>query len=495
MSNIYIAVNGDDVGSRIGQAIANDDHEGLTQASSSIQGAHDSIDQWVNSIGGKKISSAGDDAIYMVPEQAVNDLDGIRESYKEQSGHGLTVGVGPSMSQASKALIYGKLNGKDQTIHYEPMIEDYLQDEDEEQPEVPEQDDLQDQADADMEIDSGSGALEDAPPAGEDDENSAVPGQPAAQMPQQSTKNPVDDNAQMEEDMDPAASEEDADENEQPPIGNEDDISDDNQVASEQSGDPVANKTPAQKMNKNPQANTAPIDGKTDEDFGTSEEDLAEDGAGEMPEQSDEDMPDTDPEADEANMMGTDEEGGPAAEGAPVDDEASQDDMDGSSVHDDAGGAEGHDELSDDDVAQAGDEDNGEDPLASMIHGDMQEGEEQDPEAEGDDSDLDDELRNDIATALMSFKQNKDMLEQAREQNPELYNATLTMLRSMIAMAKKLGFAPEQDMADQENGDQMEQEFPEAEGADEMPEAGEEEMPAEEEPAPTADQGMPPAKK
>jgi len=54
------------------------------------------------------------------------------------------------------------------------------------------------------------------------------------------------------------------------------------------------------------------------------------------------------------------------------------------------------------------------------------------------------------------------MLEQAREQNPDLYNATLTMLRSMISMAKKLGFAPEQDMQQAADTNQMAEAMPEA---------------------------------
>lgn len=473
MGNIFIAINGDDVGSRIGQAIANDDHDGLTQATSAIQNAHDSIDQWINSVGGKKISSAGDDAIYMVPDQAVNDLDEIREQYKQESGHGLTVGVGASMSQASKALIYGKMNGKNQTIHYEPNIEDYLSDDEEQNPEVPAEDELQDQADTDLEADAGAGALEGAPPQEDvDDSESAVPGAEAPEM--------------DEDQEDPQASMED--DSEIPPAGDEDDMASDDQTATDAPAEPAANQTPAQQANKTPQANTPPIDGKTDKDFGTSEDDMAEDQDAPADISGDEDMPDSDEGA-------ADDTGGPIAEDPAS--EASNDDMDGSSVHDPAAQGD-HDELSDDDVA-APQEDDGEDPLASMIHEDMQnDGDDQEgmEDTEGDES-LDDELRNDIATALMSFKENKHMLEQARDQNPELYNATLTMLRSMIAMAKKLGFAPEQDMADQEANAGLQEGFPEAGDEDaEMPaEDTSEEETDEESAEPSDDENAPPEKK
>jgi hypothetical protein len=183
--------------------------------------------------------------------------------------------------------------------------------------------------------------------------------------------------------------------------------------------------------------------------------------------------------------------------------------MDGESTSDESTAPANEDpELSQDDVASP-DESSDEDPLASMIHGDMQDGgddSEQDPDAvpaQGDDASLDDELRQDIAEALVSFKENKHLLEQARDQNPELYNATLTMLRSMIAMAKKLGFGPEQDMADKEAEQQLDQEFPAADEGGEMPEEGaeapadEESDDSEEAPAPAKEdkKEAPPAKK
>ena len=58
---IYVAINGDDVGSKIGEAIASDDHEALQNTSNSINQSHDMIGKWVESVGGKPISSSGDE--------------------------------------------------------------------------------------------------------------------------------------------------------------------------------------------------------------------------------------------------------------------------------------------------------------------------------------------------------------------------------------------------------------------------------------------------
>ena len=522
MSNVYLALNGDDVGGRIGDAIANDDHEGLAAASSAIDGAHGNIDQWAESVGGKKVTGSGDEAIYIVPEEALSDLDSIRGKYKEESGHGLTVGVGQSMSQASKALIYGKLNGKDQVVHYEPMIEDYLAQEDAgengDDEMVPAPEEVQGQADADAEQEAG---IEDQDQSPEGEEQPQEQGEEPApeddgqEMPPKKVK-PEMPNAEQDEDQDPDSdvmepqATEDSDEDgtmevvtpdngDEPEIGTEDDISADNEEALDSPAPPVQNKTKAQK---------GAIDGKTDKDFGTSEQDLAEDDENpseeveDSPEQGeDEDLPDDGQEpvdGDSEMPAPTDSKvkGQSVYQDINQDDEQNPDEVtDGTQPSmDDADSAPAEEDGDQD-------QDDGEDPLASMIHGDMQEGdEEQAPEGEeqpeGENGSLDDELKSDIASALMAFKENKDMLEQAREQNPKLYHATLTMLTSMIAMAKKLGYGPEQDMQDQENGQELEEGFPAAdeggEEQEEQPEEQEEQLPPKQAAPP---QGQPPAKK
>ena len=452
MGNVYLAVNGDDVGTRIGNAIANDDHQDLANASSTIDQAHKKIDEWAEGIGGKKITGSGDEAIYLVPDDALAQMDSIRQDYQESSGHGLTVGVGASMSQASKALIYGKMNGKNQTIHYDPNMEDYLSDESSDEdpsqdidqaPEIPAEGDLEDQA---ME-DNESQAEEVAPEEGAE-EDSIVPKAPAEEGAEAEANTNIQDNKAMPKNKamnkpapatppaaDPNAqdADSDSDDSDEAPIGNEDDVSDDNEEALNRPDDYApANKSPKQKHGE--------IDGKTEEDFGTADGEQQEDEADmeDAPDQSD-DLPDNDSEDDSFDGHHA------PHEGEFEDSEEDSDDQ----------------ELSSEDTA-SGDED----PLADMIHDDMsddQEGDEMSPEGDDSADDADhQELKQDIANALLAFKDNKMMLEQAREQNPDLYNATLTMLRSMISMAKKLGFAPEQDMQQAADTNQMAEAMPEA---------------------------------
>ena len=132
MEKAYIAINGDNVGQGIGNAVASDDYEGLSKLSQNIKDSHGMIEGWIESKGGEVITSTGDEGIYAIPLEACEELESIKSQYQEMSGNTITIGVGSSMSEASKALIYGKLNEKDQIVEYFPEIESYLSEDDEE---------------------------------------------------------------------------------------------------------------------------------------------------------------------------------------------------------------------------------------------------------------------------------------------------------------------------------------------------------------------------
>lgn len=466
MANIYIALNGDGVGERIGNAIAQDDHESLASASSSIENAHVNIDKWVESIGGQKVSRSGDDGIYIIPQKALGKLEEIRDSYKDQSGHSLTIGIGESMSQASKALIYGKMSGKDQIVHYEPTIDDYLADVDSEDSEVPEDvalDDGQEEAPEEGEA-APKSTVNEEDESGEDDDSSALP-------PKKSSSLPADkDEDEDEEDESEEGEDKDEDEGLKPGEDIVDDGANDDQTQSESPVQEPPSKKGDISEKEDPKDPDAPgsraIDGDVDgKDFGADKDDSDE-------EESEEEMGSKEPleEGDEE----VEDEGGEEppipsekpmpSSGQSVYQELNEDDVENPNM-----------DMGNESYEQAGDDD----ALSSMIHGDMEAG---DDESLGEDqlqeSTLDDELKQDITSALLAFKENKDMLEQAREQNPKLYQATITMLRSMIEMAKKLGASPDKDMQAQESEQELNEEFPEAEQPEqeESPEASPQEQ-------------------
>ena len=104
--------------------------------------------------------------------------------------------------------------------------------------------------------------------------------------------------------------------------------------------------------------------------------------------------------------------------------------------------------------------------IKGMIHGDMA-SDDQAP-AEGEEAPVDDtqdsgELKQKIAQALAAFKENQPLIEDAKVNNPEFYQATMAMLQSMIEMAKQLNLSPEQDAAK----DQAVESIPPAASSDE----------------------------
>ena len=86
MEAVFIAVNGDNVGDSIGQAVASDNHEELSRVSGSVKDSHSKIDEWVQSVGGRIVATSGDEGIYQIPSEAANQLESIRATYSQSSG-------------------------------------------------------------------------------------------------------------------------------------------------------------------------------------------------------------------------------------------------------------------------------------------------------------------------------------------------------------------------------------------------------------------------
>jgi hypothetical protein len=421
---IYLAVNGDNVGLKIGQHIASDDHKGLQASTSALKAAQDTISKWVEAQGGKEIASSGDEGVYMIPESAIGELDGIKDQYKQVSGHGLTVGVGSSMSEAAKALIFGKLNGKDQVVHYDESVESALTEDPEAQEEV---DEITDEDGDPAEIE-GEGEADTEEDMLEDDY--------------------ADEDENTEEVEDPTQDEyvpEDVDED-----VIEDKLDSDQNLSVEQELQGQADEKSAQELG---------IDGESNGDEDSNSENMVEDVISE--------------ESDEENGDSEGFDGG----------EDGEDEVDSDSVYGDLNGEEGQEgenELGDSDEQEGAPEESGDDYLSDMIHSQM-DGEEEVNDDQNNEESNDEELKNDIAEALMAFKQHKNLLEAAQEQNPELYQAVITMLRSMIDMGKRLGYAPEQDMESVETENETNEEFPyareeEGEGEGEVEEESEDQQ-------------------
>ncbi len=124
---IYLSCDGDDCGKSVVQAILAGDEQAIAQASEKIEAGQSAIESWVLSNGGQKISSGGDESTYKLPADCATLLESLRKDFQFASGLTLTVGVGATIVEAHKALLAGKARGKNQVSQYEPIVEHEIQ--------------------------------------------------------------------------------------------------------------------------------------------------------------------------------------------------------------------------------------------------------------------------------------------------------------------------------------------------------------------------------
>lgn len=136
---IFLAINGDDVGSKIGSAIASDDRDNLLNTRAQVKEAQDMLNEWAAQFQAEELSSSGDEVLWSIDESAIEDLDNVQQQYQQISGHTVTIGYGSTMSEAIKALIYGKVNGKNQIVEYTPEIDAKLESPEEAREEIEEE--------------------------------------------------------------------------------------------------------------------------------------------------------------------------------------------------------------------------------------------------------------------------------------------------------------------------------------------------------------------
>lgn len=126
MNRLFIALDGDDAGQKIGQAVLMDDVQSLHDISKRISSAGEAVKSMVASMGGQVVSAGGDEMTAMISPEHESRIEEIKKHYEAVSGFSATIGVGNTLSQAGKALIAGKLSGKNMILRYDESTEDIL---------------------------------------------------------------------------------------------------------------------------------------------------------------------------------------------------------------------------------------------------------------------------------------------------------------------------------------------------------------------------------
>lgn len=126
-STLIMAYDGDNAGRLVGQSVLANDADGLSEVSGRITHGHDIVHQWVQEHGGKIISGGGDEGTFAIPSTALEDIDQLRSDYEYITKLTMTVGIGTNLSEAGKSLLVGKFRGKNMAVQYDESVEQDLQ--------------------------------------------------------------------------------------------------------------------------------------------------------------------------------------------------------------------------------------------------------------------------------------------------------------------------------------------------------------------------------
>ncbi len=125
-SRVFVATDGDRIGRVVGTMRLANDIEGVRRVSNLIERGNKLITSWAERYAGELIEEGGDEVAVAVPPRALPELVAIVEQYHAGVGATLSVGVGPSLAEASKALFVAKLRGGDQILAWAPEMEKEL---------------------------------------------------------------------------------------------------------------------------------------------------------------------------------------------------------------------------------------------------------------------------------------------------------------------------------------------------------------------------------
>lgn len=132
---IYVAIDGDDIGKMVGHAALSNDEELLLKISAAINEAREDFQHLAEIHGGEVISSGGDEIVVKFDgedeEKLLQDvhemIQKVADHSNEYYGFTITAGLGNSLDHASKALMAGKLNGKNQVVDYTEGVDHFIE--------------------------------------------------------------------------------------------------------------------------------------------------------------------------------------------------------------------------------------------------------------------------------------------------------------------------------------------------------------------------------
>lgn len=119
---VYFSYDADGMGRKVGRATLANDIDELRRISGLIDSGHELVKRWVKERGGIWINGGGDEGNAAVPKECVTEMDQLRKDYEFLVGASISIGVGSKPSEAGRALLVAKLKGKDRTVEFNHKI-------------------------------------------------------------------------------------------------------------------------------------------------------------------------------------------------------------------------------------------------------------------------------------------------------------------------------------------------------------------------------------
>jgi len=453
----YVAIDADNVGESIGNAVLSNDTDQLSSISNNINSGVSIFSQWAEYNGGKIISSGSDEAIFQVPVASIDELEDLKQKYQEKTGFSISIGIGENISEAAKALIYAKINGKDQITDYSPEIETAMK--------QAISGNLSEEVSDDDQLEGG---------VGDDVDEEELP-QDELEAGTEHEKEHTDDEEVAEEIATDHLAEDDDYYSDLEEMEAEDEAEDEETEEIEVPADEVDGDYGSEEMEEGQPEHEKEM---------SEEEEFVHDAQENREDETDDDLVEADKEeeypelveetakiAEEDEALEEDEyedgyedvdlDGEPdmVEEHGQIDPEEDDLDGDGDVEHEEAMAAESGEEEEYDDSGDYGDEVLEDDEGLEQAIAQEMGADEAPVEESGEEQPLDhDDLKNVIYESLNIFKENREYLNAMGQENPQLYSSLIHTLQAMIEMAKELGYgdaaeeltAEEPEMEDQE---------------------------------------------
>lgn len=472
-----LAIDADNAGRMVGRAVLTDDEDALHEVSARIELGEEIIEKWAQENGGMKISAGGDEATVKIPAEAMDHIEELRREYNFATQLTITVGVGNTLSEAGKSLIAGKFRGKDQVVEYDESVENDIQaaqqriqegnasEEEKKQGEAYLQSEGNDMKES--ELDDCQYCREMKEKGKEDPEHckychgiDAEEGEDdcpyCKQADAESQNEESDDCPYCEDENSDGAVEAEAQEAVQNPTTQTSQDYEDQGLTPPDLDKPEVNEDPQGLAAETdmPSPNNDVLDQQGEGNEETTETEESEEGEKGVPSEQTEETMEQIGEA----LEGDDQKDEIQTEKDIMDELDAEDLAVGTRMDDNASHQEEYEDNVPDDMGLAEDEVPEESPDLSEV---LKDG--LDNQADGIRKEKAIQL---VSEALEGFKNSKDVLERAKDQAPDFYNASLSMLKAMIEMAKMLGLDGEAEAQAQE--EQPAEEAPAEDGSGEQ---------------------------